>query len=139
MSDAPKCPYCGESVAHDVHGNYDDKVNVKCQNCGGVFEYIPGFGTFSVPEDFHSDTQKRSTPAQQQRPPPVEQQKQVFESSGPSTGPELWEPRGPRFEDKKSKEEFDTGSACMKICALFCVQCVLFLLLVVAMTGFLFF
>ncbi|MHA1905226.1 MAG: hypothetical protein ACXADL_09625 [Candidatus Thorarchaeota archaeon] len=139
MSNAPKCPYCGNSVTHDVPGHYDDKVNVKCKNCGGVFEYIPGFGTFSVPEGIHSDTQKRPTPTQQQWPQPTEQQTPVSVSSGSSQGPELWEPRGPRFEDKKPKEEFDTGSACMKICALFCVQCVLLLILVFTMTGILFF
>ena len=27
----------------------DESVRLRCQSCGTVFEYIPGFGSFSIP------------------------------------------------------------------------------------------
>ena len=44
------CPYCGSSVPLDqVRVGYDEKVKVRCRNCGGQFEHMPGFGSFSLP------------------------------------------------------------------------------------------
>jgi hypothetical protein len=30
--------------------DYDNKVKLRCKNCGGIFEFLPGFGSFSLPE-----------------------------------------------------------------------------------------
>ncbi|MGY5870867.1 MAG: hypothetical protein RTV72_01340 [Candidatus Thorarchaeota archaeon] len=50
MSQNPNCPYCSASVPIDhVRVGYDEKVKVRCHNCGGQFEYMPGFGSFSLP------------------------------------------------------------------------------------------
>ena len=50
MSEKPNCPYCGSSVSIDhVRAGYDEKVKVRCHNCVGQFEYMPGFGSFSLP------------------------------------------------------------------------------------------
>ncbi len=50
MSENPNCPYCGSSVSTDhVRAGYDEKVKIRCHNCGGQFEYMPGFGSFSLP------------------------------------------------------------------------------------------
>ncbi|MGY5859530.1 MAG: hypothetical protein RTU63_09175 [Candidatus Thorarchaeota archaeon] len=46
----PDCPYCGSSVPIDnARVGYDEKVTIRCHNCGGQFEYMPGFGSFSLP------------------------------------------------------------------------------------------
>ena len=50
MSEVPVCPYCGANVPTDFSRvGYDEKVVVRCRNCGGQFEYMPGFGAFSLP------------------------------------------------------------------------------------------
>jgi predicted Zn finger-like uncharacterized protein len=50
MSQNADCPYCGSSVpVDDSRVAYDEKISVRCRNCGGLFEYMPGFGSFSVP------------------------------------------------------------------------------------------
>ncbi|MGY5880629.1 MAG: zinc-ribbon domain-containing protein [Candidatus Thorarchaeota archaeon] len=50
MSQNPDCPYCGSSVRiDDSRIGYDEKVKVRCPNCGGQFEFMPGFGSFSLP------------------------------------------------------------------------------------------
>jgi hypothetical protein len=35
---------------------YDEKVDVHCDNCGGVFEYLTGFGSFSIDEEAPSSS-----------------------------------------------------------------------------------
>lgn len=61
MSQNPDCPYCGSSVSIDhVRAGYDEKVRVQCRNCGGQFEYMPGFGSFSLPGE-GPRTQRRVT------------------------------------------------------------------------------
>ena len=50
MSQNPDCPYCATNVPLDhARLGYDEKVKVRCPNCGGQFEYMPGFGSFSIP------------------------------------------------------------------------------------------
>ncbi len=50
MTQNADCPYCGSSVpVDDSRVAYDEKISVRCRNCGGLFEYMPGFGSFSVP------------------------------------------------------------------------------------------
>lgn len=59
MSQNPDCPYCGSSVSIDhVRAGYDEKVRVRCSNCGGQFEFMPGFGSFSLPGE-GPNTQRR--------------------------------------------------------------------------------
>jgi len=31
----------------------EESVRLRCQSCGTVFEYIPGFGSFSLPGEEH--------------------------------------------------------------------------------------
>jgi hypothetical protein len=51
MSENPNCPYCGSVVPADSRQlDYDEKVQMRCRNCGGLFEYVPGFGAFSLPD-----------------------------------------------------------------------------------------
>ncbi|MFW9975344.1 MAG: hypothetical protein ACFFDQ_08775 [Candidatus Thorarchaeota archaeon] len=50
MSEIPECPYCGASVPTDRAMDYDNKTRLRCRNCGGFFEYLPGFGAFRLPE-----------------------------------------------------------------------------------------
>jgi hypothetical protein len=50
MSEVPDCPYCGNKVHTDRVMDYDSKVKLRCNNCGGFFEYMPGFGAFTLPE-----------------------------------------------------------------------------------------
>jgi hypothetical protein len=50
MSENPTCPYCGSVVPADSRQlDYDEKVQLRCRSCGGLFEYLPGFGAFSLP------------------------------------------------------------------------------------------
>jgi hypothetical protein len=50
MSEVPDCPYCGAPVHTDRVMDYDNKIKLRCSNCGGFFEFMPGFGAFSLPE-----------------------------------------------------------------------------------------
>ncbi|UCE09366.1 MAG: hypothetical protein JSW61_10360 [Candidatus Thorarchaeota archaeon] len=50
MSTSPVCPYCGTINQPEPRFEYDEKVDIRCDNCGGVFEYLPGFGAFSIGE-----------------------------------------------------------------------------------------
>lgn len=50
MSEVPDCPYCGAAVHTDRVVDYDSKIKLRCNNCGGFFEYMPGFGAFTLPE-----------------------------------------------------------------------------------------
>ena len=51
MSDQPTCPYCGAPISSQPSGEYDQSIRMRCPNCRGVFEYIPGFGTFSLSDE----------------------------------------------------------------------------------------
>ncbi|MHA1964875.1 MAG: hypothetical protein ACXACG_04165 [Candidatus Thorarchaeota archaeon] len=50
MSEAPDCPYCGAKVHTERVMDYDSKIKLRCNNCGGFFEFLPGFGAFTLPE-----------------------------------------------------------------------------------------
>ena len=51
MSEVADCPYCGSRVQTTQTMDYDSKFKLRCNNCGGFFEYMPGFGAFSLPEE----------------------------------------------------------------------------------------
>lgn len=57
MSEIPVCPYCGTRVDIGTELDYDKKVNLRCSNCSGLFEYLPGFGSFSLQDGARDDTQ----------------------------------------------------------------------------------
>lgn len=60
MSQNPDCPYCGSNVRlDDARVGYDEKVKVRCPNCGGQFEFMPGFGSFSLPGEGPRTQQQR--------------------------------------------------------------------------------
>ena len=48
MSETAECPYCGTPVQTRQY-DYDTRTRIICPNCGGAFEYLSGFGTFSMP------------------------------------------------------------------------------------------
>lgn len=48
MSESTTCPYCGSPVTEPRVLQSEESINVRCYKCGRVFEYIPGFGTFSI-------------------------------------------------------------------------------------------
>ncbi|MFW9810622.1 MAG: hypothetical protein ACFFE6_14700 [Candidatus Thorarchaeota archaeon] len=50
MSETAECPYCGSNVRIQRIVDYDSKIKLRCSSCGGLFEYMPGFGSFSLPE-----------------------------------------------------------------------------------------
>ena len=50
MSEEVICPYCGSAPWSGVSPQGDATRKVRCDRCGGIFEYIPGFGAFSLPE-----------------------------------------------------------------------------------------
>ncbi|MFX1485439.1 MAG: hypothetical protein ACFFCP_19875 [Promethearchaeota archaeon] len=50
MSETVECPYCGSNVRTQRVVDYDNKIRLRCSSCGGLFEYMPGFGSFSLPE-----------------------------------------------------------------------------------------
>ncbi|MFW9788097.1 MAG: hypothetical protein ACFFE2_12805 [Candidatus Thorarchaeota archaeon] len=60
MSEKADCPYCGNEVLIDRVVDYDSKIKLRCRNCNGVFEYMPGFGAFTLPE------QERTGPIRQE-------------------------------------------------------------------------
>ena len=51
MSESIDCPYCGAKVQTDRVLDSENKVRLRCRNCGGIFEYLPGFGPFSLPDE----------------------------------------------------------------------------------------
>jgi hypothetical protein len=51
MSEEPTCPYCGAAVRTEKVMDYDNKIKLRCSTCGGFFEFLPGFGAFSLPEE----------------------------------------------------------------------------------------
>jgi hypothetical protein len=54
MSESVDCPYCGQTVRTQKEVDYDNKIKLRCSSCGGLFEYMPGFGSFSLPgQDRH--------------------------------------------------------------------------------------
>ncbi|MFW9976709.1 MAG: MJ0042-type zinc finger domain-containing protein [Candidatus Thorarchaeota archaeon] len=50
MSESIECPYCSGQFGISTHDDDATKQYVRCSHCGGIFEFLPGFGTFSLPE-----------------------------------------------------------------------------------------
>lgn len=103
MSEIPECPYCASSVP--VGGrrlSYDEKVKIRCPNCGGQFEYIEGWGTFSLPGE-GPRTQSRMT---YEGSYPGE----IYEGSSP------WEPESP------TQQQSTCGTCCTVLCCIISIS-----------------
>ncbi|NWF96338.1 MAG: hypothetical protein HXY34_09355 [Candidatus Thorarchaeota archaeon] len=48
MSEPNACPYCGNLITDPRILQSEVTIRSRCTKCGGVFEYIPGFGLFST-------------------------------------------------------------------------------------------
>ncbi|NWF96340.1 MAG: hypothetical protein HXY34_09365 [Candidatus Thorarchaeota archaeon] len=116
MPDVVKCPYCDSSVEVYSSDNYDVARTMKCPNCGGTFQHIPGFGAYR-PASGTAPPEGR-TPV----PPPTSRQwSGTFEGStmGP---PDIM---GETRRKGPSAKEYDAGSECAKGCVLICGLCCL--------------
>ena len=56
MSETTECPYCGAITRTQRVVDYDSKIKLRCSSCGGQFEYMPGFGSFSLPDQDRRDS-----------------------------------------------------------------------------------
>lgn len=57
MSEVITCPQCGATVTPGRKlGGDEESVKMRCNSCGAVFEYIPGFGSFSISGDQQQET-----------------------------------------------------------------------------------
>ncbi|MGY5865644.1 MAG: hypothetical protein RTV41_13660 [Candidatus Thorarchaeota archaeon] len=56
MSESADCPYCGQTVQTRKEVDYDNKIKLRCNSCGGLFEYMPGFGSFTLPDKDQRDS-----------------------------------------------------------------------------------
>ncbi|MFX1481769.1 MAG: hypothetical protein ACFFCP_01120 [Promethearchaeota archaeon] len=74
MSEVVECPYCGSSVQTQTVVDYDDKIRLRCPKCGGQFEYLPGFGAFSLPKEDQRGSYQYSGPSDYQEPGGYESQ-----------------------------------------------------------------
>lgn len=50
MSQETNCPYCQAEFSIPVAEGDTSSVHVQCSNCRGVFEFMPDFGSFSLPD-----------------------------------------------------------------------------------------
>ncbi len=54
MAEETSCPYCG-LPANAGTAESDEKKTLRCSRCGGYFDYIPGFGAFSLSDEEQSE------------------------------------------------------------------------------------
>lgn len=69
MSQETSCPYCNADYNIPVVDGDTTAVYVRCRKCGGVFEFMPDFGSFSLPDngqDFTPTREIRSRVSQQE-------------------------------------------------------------------------
>ncbi len=111
------CPYCGERPWAGGPPGLDRSVKVRCRKCGGVFEYMPGFGTFALP-----DMGRHETPD--------------VVPSGVTFGPSYTDGTSPQPVGMVEEEEAETQEAqgCCGKCVICCVCWVLITLLVGLLT-----
>jgi len=117
MSENITCPYCGSTVpAESREQDYDQKVQMRCRNCGGLFEYLPGFGAFSLPEQGpreSSVSHDGSSPAE------------IYESEVPWTV-------------EQPKQQSSGGTCCAIVCCLIGIFMLLPLFMLVGLFDFFF-
>ncbi len=110
MSENPTCPYCGSIVPADSRQlDYDEKVQMRCRNCGGLFEYLPGFGAFSLPD------QGRRQPS-----------RSYDDGSFPGT---IYEGDAPYTIERPPQQQSACGTCCTIICCIIGLMVILPMLL----------
>ena len=116
MSEVPDCPYCGNPVHTDRVMDYDSKIKLRCNNCGGFFEFMPGFGAFTLPE---------------------QERRGSVRHEGPAFRPhyEVYEDDAPWVTDTQPAQQSNCGSCCG---VLFCLCFVLpiFIFIISIIFGF---
>lgn len=68
MSESADCPYCGQTVRTQREVDYDNKIKMRCSSCGGLFEYMPGFGSFSLPDQDRRESVRYHGPTDYDEP-----------------------------------------------------------------------
>ncbi|MHA2024652.1 MAG: hypothetical protein ACW98U_02030 [Candidatus Thorarchaeota archaeon] len=68
MSESADCPYCGQTVQTRKQVDYDNKIKMRCNSCGGLFEYMPGFGSFSIPDEDRRESVRYHGPTDYEDP-----------------------------------------------------------------------
>ncbi len=117
MSEVPDCPYCGAAVRTDRVLDYDNKVKLRCNNCGGIFEFLPGFGSFSLPE------QEQRTSVR-------------HEGSLPGYRYDVYEADAPWVTEEPSRPQNGCGTACFVVICLCCIlPIVLFVTMIIMGIG----
>ena len=115
MSEVSECPYCGATVHTERMMDYDSKIKLRCNNCGGFFEYMPGFGAFRLPEP------ERMSPTR-------------YEGSAFRPHYEVYESEMPMDFEEAPVQESDCGTACfMLLC--FCCLAPIFVVLMMLILG----
>ena len=122
MAEVPDCPYCGAKVHTERVMDYDSKVKLRCKNCGGFFEFMPGFGAFSLP-----DQERRGSVR--------------YEGSVPRTSFDIYEAEAPwESADRPPAEGGGCGAACFVIMCFCCFLPILvFMLMIIFGIGFFWF
>ena len=112
MSEVPDCPYCGAEVHTDRVIDYDSKIKLRCKNCGGIFEFMPGFGAFSLPEH--------------------EQRSSIrHEESVPGYHHEIYEADAAGGTERPPAQGRNCGAACIILCCLCCFLPVIMLVMMI--------
>lgn len=104
MSEVPNCPYCGAAVHTERVMDYDSKLKLRCNSCGGFFEFIPGFGAFTLPEQ-----ERRGSRGSVRH-----------EGSYPRTSFDIYEAEAPWESEQPPVQGSNCGAACFAICCLCC-------------------
>jgi uncharacterized C2H2 Zn-finger protein len=113
MSQTSECPYCGSVVRTQKAVDYDSKIKLRCSSCGGLFEYMPGFGSFSLPDQDRRDSGR-------------------YHESTQYSGPDVYGTEAPWTIERPPSE----ASGCNKACAILCILC--FILPIISIIVFFF-
>jgi hypothetical protein len=100
MSESAECPYCGQTVHTQREVDYDNKIKLRCNSCGGIFEYMPGFGSFSVPDQDRRESVRYHETTD-------------YDQSGVYGGEAPWTVERPAAQ----------GTGCGKACIVLCLLC----------------
>jgi hypothetical protein len=113
MSEVPDCPYCGAAVHTDRVMDYDSKIKLRCNNCGGFFEFMPGFGAFTLPDE--------------ERRGPVR-----HEGSVRRTSFDIYQAEAPWESAERPPPAGNCGTACFVIICFCCFLPILLFILMIA-------
>ena len=99
MSETAECPYCGPNTRTQRVVDYDSKIKLRCSSCGGQFEYMPGFGSFSLPDQDRQDSVQ-------------------YHGATDYSDPGVYEAEVPWTIERPPSEGTTCGKACIVICLL---------------------